>query len=65
MIRFGKEGSVATTRKYQKSKPELREQAARLVVDNARAIAEVARELGVPSYIELFYNHRRIHSSLD
>ena len=35
------------TRKYQKYRPEFREQAARLVVDNARAIAEVARELGV------------------
>ena len=35
------------TRKYQKYKPEFREQAARLVVDNARAIAEVARELCV------------------
>lgn len=42
-----RKGRVVATRKYQKYKPEFREQAARLVVDNARAIAEVARELGV------------------
>ena len=33
--------------KYQKFKPEFREEAARLVVENSRPIAEVARELGV------------------
>ena len=33
--------------KYQKFKPEFREEAARLVVGNGRPIAEVARELGV------------------
>ena len=35
------------TRKYQKFKPEFREQAARLVVDSGRPIAEVAREIDV------------------
>jgi transposase len=40
-------GRYVATRRYQKYKPEFREQAARLVVDNRRAIAEVARELGV------------------
>lgn len=33
--------------KYQKFKPEFREEAARLVVVNDRPIAQVARELGV------------------
>lgn len=33
--------------KYQKFKPEFREEAARLVVINDRPIAQVARELGV------------------
>lgn len=33
--------------KYQKFKPEFREEAARLVVENSRPIAQVARELGV------------------
>jgi transposase-like protein len=40
-------GRYVATRKYQKHKPEFREQAARLVVENRRAIAEAARELGV------------------
>lgn len=34
-------------RGYQKYKPEFREQAARMVVDTSRPIAEVARELGI------------------
>jgi transposase len=34
-------------RKYQKYSPEFREEAARLVVENQRGIAEVAREIGV------------------
>jgi transposase len=33
--------------KYQKYSPEFREQAAKMVVDTSRAVAEVARELGV------------------
>jgi transposase-like protein len=34
-------------RKYQKYSPEFREEAARLVVENQRPIAEVAREIGI------------------
>jgi transposase len=34
-------------RKYQKYSPEFREEAARLVVENQRGIAEVAHEIGV------------------
>jgi transposase-like protein len=34
-------------RKYKKYSPEFREEAARMVVETSRAIAEVARELGV------------------
>lgn len=33
--------------KYQKYSPEFREEAAKLVTENSRAIADVARELGV------------------
>jgi transposase len=35
------------TGKYRKFSPEFREEAARMVVDTSRAIADVARELGV------------------
>jgi transposase len=34
-------------RKYRKFSPEFREEAVRLVIDNSRPIAQVARELGV------------------
>jgi transposase-like protein len=34
-------------KKYQKFSPEFREQAARLVVEDQRSIAEVAREYGL------------------
>lgn len=34
-------------RKYQKFSPEFREEAAKLVVETSRPIADVARELGV------------------
>ena len=34
-------------RKYEKYSPEYREQAAKLVVETSRPIADVARELGV------------------
>ena len=33
--------------KYRKFSPEFREEAARLVVETSRAIADVARELGI------------------
>jgi transposase len=33
--------------KYQKYSPEFREEAARMVVDGSRAVAQVARELGL------------------
>ena len=33
--------------KYQKFSPEFREEAARMVVDTSRPIADVARELGI------------------
>ena len=33
--------------KYRKFSPEFREEAARLVIDSSRSIADVARELGV------------------
>ena len=33
--------------KYRKFTPEFREEAARMVVDTSRAIADVARELGI------------------
>jgi len=33
--------------KYRKFSPEFREEAARMVVETSRAIAEVARELGI------------------
>jgi transposase len=33
--------------KYRKFSPEFREEAARMVVDTSRAIADVARELGI------------------
>ncbi len=33
--------------KYRKFSPEFREEAARMVVDTARPIADVARELGI------------------
>jgi transposase-like protein len=33
--------------RYQKFTPEFREEAAKMVVDGSRAIAQVARELGV------------------
>ena len=33
--------------KYQKFSPEFREEAAKMVLDGSRAIAQVARELGV------------------
>ncbi len=33
--------------KYRKFSPEFREEAARMVVDSSRSIAEVAREIGV------------------
>jgi transposase-like protein len=33
--------------KYPKYSPEFREEAARMVVEGSRAIAQVARELGV------------------
>jgi transposase len=35
------------TKKYGKFSPEFREEAARMVVDTSRPIAEVARELGI------------------
>jgi transposase-like protein len=35
------------TGKYRKFSPEFREEAARMVVETSRAIADVARELGV------------------
>ena len=35
------------TRKYRKFSPEFREEAARMVVETSRAIADVARGLGV------------------
>jgi transposase-like protein len=35
------------TKKYGKFLPEFREEAARMVVDTSRPIAEVARELGI------------------
>ncbi len=34
-------------RKYRKFSPEFRDEAVRMVVDNSRPIAQVARELGV------------------
>ena len=34
-------------KKYQSFTPEFREEAAKMVVDGSRAIAQVARELGV------------------
>ena len=34
-------------RKYRKFSPEFRDEAVRLVIDNSRPIAQVARELGV------------------
>jgi transposase-like protein len=34
-------------RKYRKFSPEFREEAVRLVIENSRPIAQVARELGV------------------
>ena len=34
-------------RKYQKYSPEYREEAAKLVVETSRPIADVARELGI------------------
>ena len=33
--------------KYRKFSPEFREEAARMVIDTSRSIAEVAREIGV------------------
>ena len=33
--------------KYRKFSPEFREEAARMVIDSSRSIADVARELGV------------------
>ena len=33
--------------KYRKFSPEFREEAARMVVETSRAIADVARELGI------------------
>ena len=33
--------------KYRKFSPEFREEAARIVIDTSRSIAEVAREIGV------------------
>ncbi|CAN5908605.1 transposase [soil metagenome] len=35
------------TRRYQKFKPEFREQAARLVIDGDKPVAQVARDIGV------------------
>ena len=35
------------TGKYRKFSPEFREEAARMVVETSRAIADVARELGI------------------
>jgi transposase len=35
------------TKKYRKFSPEFREEAARMVVETSRAIADVARELGI------------------
>ena len=35
------------TKKYGKFSPEFREEAARMVVDTSRPIADVARELGI------------------
>jgi len=35
------------TGKYRKFSPEFREEAARMVVETSRAIADIARELGV------------------
>ena len=35
------------TKKYRKFSPEFREEAARMVVDTSRPIADVARELGI------------------
>ena len=35
------------SRKYRKFSPEFRNEAVRLVIDNSRPIAQVARELGV------------------
>ncbi len=35
------------TGKYRKFTPEFREEAAKMVVDTSRAIADVARELGI------------------
>jgi transposase len=38
---------VFVAKKYQRFTPEFREEAARMVVDGSRAIAQVAREIGV------------------
>jgi transposase len=35
------------SQRYQKFSPEFREEAARLVIENDRSIADVAREIGV------------------
>ena len=35
------------TEKYRKFSPEFREEAARMVVETSRAVADVARELGI------------------
>jgi len=35
------------TGKYRKFSPEFREEAARMVVETSRAVADVARELGI------------------
>jgi transposase len=46
--RVGSEGwAQELPRKYRKFSPEFRNEAVRLVIDNSRSIAQVARELGV------------------
>ena len=49
------------SRKYRKFSPEFRDEAVRLVIDNSRPIAQVARELGVNdgtlgSWVTLYRN---------
>jgi transposase-like protein len=43
----GKDGIMAGKSKYKTYSPEFKEEAARLVVDTSRPIADVARELGI------------------
>ncbi len=59
--------------KYRKFSPEFREEAARMVVETSRAIADVARELGinetslgnwVRAYREQHAEHEQSHDQL-